>query len=164
MASLRTKLKGIISVIYAAFDSNQSNSSVAVAIPPFDFDWTSGTSSNQADQPWCRKSKALSNAAVDSWDLRALTSAPGGATMNMTEVRYIGLRMISGTSLLVAKGASNGFTGLGSAFSIVLKPGMVVWIADPTDGAHATGASDKVIDITAAGACVYDIAVIGTSA
>ncbi len=55
----------------------------------------------------------------------------------------------AGTTTIV-KGASNGYDGLGAAFSIALEPGMSVAVDFSTQG-NAVGASNKTLDMSGTG-------------
>jgi hypothetical protein len=164
MASQRTRIN---------FDPQVMQSEIAASFPgslrqaftPAALDWLNGTTASTADRFWCSYQKSLSNAATDSWDLRALTNGPGGATILLAEVRFLAIHLASGTSLTIGKGAANGWTALGASWTQTIKP--VSWfvpIISGDDGDYATSASDKVIDILASGTCVYDIFVVGVSA
>lgn len=50
----------------------------------------------------------------------------------------------------IAKGASNGYDGLGSAFSITLEPGMSVAVYFSTQG-NAVGSGNKTLDVSGTG-------------
>lgn len=132
--------------------------------PDFDQYWSSGTGSSQADLFWEDIGVTLATATTRNLDLRALTSGPGGSTVDMREIRYFAMRCRD-FALLIAKGAANGFTGFGSAFSLVIPAGMWFRLVDPTDGKVPTGAADKVLDITnsSGSTATYDLLIVGTS-
>ncbi len=151
------------SITWALGLSGDYLGAVRQAFPDLDLRWGSGTGSSQADQPWADIGATLANSATRNLDLRALTGQ-SGATLTMAEVRMI--RITSDVDLTIAKGASNGWTGLGASFSMLVVGGGTYILVNPTNGKMATGASDKVLDITnsSGGTATYSIEVIGVSA
>lgn len=84
-----------------------------------------------------------------------LTTATGtnGATVDASgkKIRAIKITNSSASNTLtVAKGASNGHTGLGSAFSVVLPANGIIALYMGSGGADV-GASDKTLDFAGTG-------------
>lgn len=136
-------------------------------ITPLDVRWVDGTSSNKANRAWSDYGATLAAAGTRNLDLRALTNV-FGAAVTMAEIRAVGIyvRDTADTDHLdFAKGASNGFTGFGTNFSMRVQRGTWIWLVCPLDGEYPTGASDKVLDITnnSAATVTYDLVVIGTA-
>ncbi len=97
-------------------------------------------------------SKALT-AGSGSLDLTALTGINGAAvSLDGLKPRAILLEnpAANANPITVAKGAANGYTGLGSAFSQVLQPGQKVIIDLGTAGT-AVSSTVKVLDLTGTG-------------
>lgn len=138
-----------------------------VKFPPMDLRWPDGSTASKANLAWSDYEVTLNTATTRSLDLRSLPSITGG-TLTFAEIRAIGIYVKSvqaADALLFAKGAANGFTGFGSAFSMVVQRGSWVWLVCPLDGEYPTGAADKVLDITnsSGGTVTYSLVIVGTA-
>lgn len=160
---LRTSLKVQFDCKYqSAVDYNATFEATMPGIP--DFVWPDGTVVNTADQVYADVGVTLATATTRNLDLRSLIT-PRGASQQFADVRLIMIRCRD-YALTFAKGASDGWTGLGSAWTMTLPAGTWFCLSNPTDGAMVTGASNKVIDITNASGstATYDVIVVGTTA
>lgn len=96
--------------------------------------------------------KALVAGAV-TLDLTALTG-PEGSTVSFDTLkpRAILFENPSGNtnSITIAKGAVNGYTGLGAAFNLTLKPGRTALVYLGSDG-DTVSATVKTLDLTGTG-------------
>jgi len=105
---------------------------------------------------------------------QALTA--GAATIDLTALDGLNDKAVIGTGLrvqllrlkapssnanpiTVSKGLSNGYDGLGSAFSVTLQPGAEVTILT-NDAGSDIGAGNKTLDLTGTGAQVLDVEII----
>jgi hypothetical protein len=133
--------------------------------PELDLYLGSGTAANQADLFWTDISVSILTATTRNLDLRALTNGPGGAAVDLREIRGIWFRARD-FALTLAVGAANGWTALGALFSIVPPAGTWFRVVNPTDGVLPTGAANKVLDLSNASGstATYDLLIIGTSA
>jgi hypothetical protein len=129
-----------------------------------DFTWPDGTVLNTADQVYADTGVTLATASTRNLDLRSLTT-PLGVSQQFVEVRLIMIRCRD-YALTFAKGAANGWTGLGSAWTMTLPAGTWFCITNPLDAKMPTTASDKVIDISNASGqtATYDVIFVGTTA
>lgn len=92
-------------------------------------------------------------------DLTSLTGTNGASvTFNGLTVRNILIRNKGAAAMTFAKGASNGYTGFGSAFSITIPSGGVMSLYTHTLSG-AVGGSSKTIDVTGTGTQTFDIIV-----
>lgn len=92
-------------------------------------------------------------------DLTNLTGTNGASvTFNGLTVRNILIRNKGAASMTFAKGASNGYPGFGSSFSVTIPPGGVMSIYNHTLSS-AVGGSAKTIDVTGTGTQTFDIIV-----
>lgn len=92
-------------------------------------------------------------AGAGTLDLRALTGLNGAAVdLNGLKPRAILFEnpATNANPITIAKGASNGYTGLGSAFSITLQPGQK-HLARLGAAGTAVSATVKTFDITGTG-------------
>ncbi len=167
LTRLRMEFEGLFGI---TAENGDYAGNVRLRFPQLDERWVAGTTEGKANLGWSDYEAEIADGATRNLDLRALTG-PLGSTLTMVEVRAIGIFVRNEDSpatpeLTIAKGASNGFTGLGAAFSVKIKGGTWFWLVCPKDGKISTGASDKVLDISnASGATVtYSLVVIGTSA
>ena len=103
------------------------------------------------------------SAGAATIDLTSLVG-PGGAavTLNGKKVRLIRFSNPStnANSITVAKGAANGYTGLGSSFSVTVPPGGDVTFYDGGGGV-AVDATHKTLDLTGTGSQVLNVSVVG---
>lgn len=106
--------------------------------------------------------KALS-AGTASIDLTALTGT-NGATVNLNGLRVVAIKFkAKGNNtgaLTIAKGATNGYTGLGASFSITLPIGGET-VFYGVAGAAAVSGTLKVFDLTGTGTDSVDVEIIG---
>jgi hypothetical protein len=105
--------------------------------------------------------KALSS-GTGSLDLTALTSFAGSTvTLAGLKVQYLKLRCKStnANAITIAEGASNGYDGFGTAFSITLAPGAEVLIKANDAGSDVSG-TKKVLDLTGTEAQVLEYCVV----
>lgn len=127
-----------------------------------------GTTANKADKKWS-DTRTLGTGANETLDLNALTDSLG-RTINFAKVKAIRISAAAAntTDLTVGNATSNQFQGpLGAAANtLVLKPGVVILLADPVNGwSSANSAADQLKITNASGAsATYDIEIIGTSA
>jgi hypothetical protein len=111
---------------------------------------------NAASTPNAKKSaKQVYTLAsgVASIDLTSLTGLNGASlSMSGSKGRIIKIKAPSGNGagITIAKGASNGYTGLGAAFSVTLPPGGEFAFYDGGNGV-AVGGSAKILDVTGTG-------------
>ncbi len=99
-------------------------------------------------------------------DLRSLIGAGGGAVdLNTLKGRLFKFKApaTNGAAITVAKGASNGFTGLGSAFSVTIPPGGEAVFYDGGNGT-AVSSTVKTLDLAGTGSTDnLNIEVVGGS-
>lgn len=103
-----------------------------------------------------------------------VTLSGGAATINLAALVDTDLGTVDGTGLkiqvikfknaaaaamTVAKGASNGHTGLGSAFSVTIPPGGEVTI-HCNDGGADIASGDRTLDVTGTGSQVLGVQVV----
>lgn len=137
---------------------------VRTLFPSLDVLWGSGTGSSQADKRYEDIGVTLTTASTRNLDLRSLTDHRGAA-LSFVEVRGIWVRCRD-FALTFAKGAANGWTALGAAWTITPPAGTWMRILNPTDAKLPTTATDKVIDISNASGstATYDLLIVGVSA
>lgn len=107
-------------------------------------------------------SQALSAGAA-TVDLTSVTTARGRAmTFNALKIRaFRAWNPATNTgSITIMKGASNGYTGFGSAFSITLKPGQEFNFYDYGAGT-AVSSTVKTLDLTGTGTESLKFAIAG---
>ena len=101
-------------------------------------------------------------AGVATIDLTALDGLNDKA-VNGTGLRVQILRLRAPSSnanpITVAKGASNGYDGLGSAFSVTLQPGAEATLLT-SDAGGDIAAGNKTLDLTGTGAQALDVEII----
>ena len=102
--------------------------------------------------------------------------AAGVATIDLTALDGFNDKVINGTGLrvqllrvknpatnanpiTVAKGASNGYDGFGSAFSVTLQPGAEVTFLT-NDAGSDIGSANKTLDLTGTGTQALDVEII----
>lgn len=163
---------GLLTTIRAEIDAllgiNAENGdyegTVRAKFPALDLRWPSGTAASQADRLITDYGVTLADGATRNLDLRSIANALGGTT-TFVEVRALGIRLRD-KPLTVAKGGSNGWTGLGASWTITPPIGTWILLVNAEDGRLPTTASDKVIDITnnSGDVATYDLLLIGTSA
>lgn len=117
------------------------------------------TSPAASEAGYCTQAMTAGAATID------LTSVATsrGRTMTYSGLKIRAIRLYNpstNASITVAKGASNGYTGFGSAFSIVLRPGYEVTIYDGGNGVAVSG-SVKTLDISGTGSEVLQFAISG---
>lgn len=85
-------------------------------------------------------------------DLTALLLNAGAVTLTGLKPRGLRIQALAanGANVTVVKGASNGYTGMGSSFSVVLAPGQafLFWFAAT---GTAVGSGVKTLDISGTG-------------
>ncbi len=105
--------------------------------------------------------KALSGGAA-SIDLTALVGT-NGAAVDGTGLRVQFLKVrnksASAANITISKGASNGYDGFGSSFSLTLKPGAEALLRS-LDGGTDIGGTNKTLDLAGTGTDVAEVAVI----
>ena len=96
-------------------------------------------------------------AGAKSIDLRALVAADAVLDGNGKRLQFLRLRnkSVNANPMTFAKGASNGYDGLGSAFSITLVPGAELLIR-LNDGGNDIGDGNKTIDVTGTSAQIIE--------
>lgn len=95
----------------------------------------------------------LLTAGAATIDLTSVATTRGRTmTFSGLKIRAIRIKALSTNSnpLTIAKGASNGYTGFGSAFSITLKPGQEITFYDNGAGVAVSG-SVKALDLSGTG-------------
>lgn len=94
----------------------------------------------------------LMSGGAGTIDLTSLLLNGVAVSASGKKPRGLLITALSGNSgnVTVVKGASNGYTGLGSAFSITLEPGMSVAV-DFASGGNAVGSGDKTLDLSGTG-------------
>lgn len=106
--------------------------------------------------------QALSSGAA-TIDLTSISTSRG-RSMNFNALKIRTLRLLNpatnANDITIAKGASNGYTGLGSAFSITLKPGQEHTFYDGGVGT-AVSATVKTLDLTGTGAQTLKFTITG---
>jgi len=159
MASVLVRYQSV-SDVTERFDTNTTNGGTTDA--PFNTTAQLNSSSTPAvsEAGYCTQAMTAGAATID------LTSVATnrGRTMNFTGVKIRTLRLRNPStntgSITVVKGASNGYTGFGSSFSTVLKPGYEMLIYDGGNGV-AVSASVKTLDISGTGAETLQFSVSG---
>jgi hypothetical protein len=92
--------------------------------------------------------KQALTAGAATIDLTALTG-PNGVAVSLSgkKPRAILLENTGANAMTVAKGASNGYTGLGASFSLTLPAGAKVELYVGANGTAVSG-TDKTLDLT----------------
>jgi len=160
---LRTALKVQFDCKYQT--SGDYNSVIEATMPGIpDFVWPDGTVLNTADQVYADIGVTLATASTRNLDLRSLIT-PLGTGQQFVEVRLLMVRCRD-RALTFAKGGTNGWSGLGSAWTLTLPAGTWICLANALDASLPTTASDKVIDISneSGSIATYDVIVVGTTA
>lgn len=106
-----------------------------------------GTSSDQADSTIALQ-YTIAAAGTQDIDLNALTGS-AGQTVSLQELHVLAAVGSAGSGFTLTPHATNGFTGLGSAYSIIVGDIPVVPYAKSTGGTVAS--DNKVITITNVG-------------
>lgn len=85
-------------------------------------------------------------------DMTALALQDASVTITGLKPRGVLFTALAANAgnLTIAKGASNGYDGLGSAFSITLEPGMSVAVYFSTQG-NAVSGTNKTLDLSGTG-------------
>lgn len=119
----------------------------------------SGSSSDQADSA-VRLRYTIAASGTQDIDLNALTGA-AGQTVSLQELHVLAAVGSAGSGFTLTPHASNGWTGLGSAYSVTVGDVPVVAYAKATGGSVAS--DNKVITITnVAGASgTIDLLILG---
>lgn len=146
--------------ITEVFDAGDANGGTTTA--PFSTGTTlqSTTTPAVSEAGFC--TQALSGGAA-TIDLTSLTTSRGRA-MNFTGVKIRTFRAKNPSTntgtITIAKGASNGYTGFGSSFSIALKPGEEMSFYDGGNGV-AVSSTVKTLDLAGTGSESLQFAVSG---
>lgn len=106
-----------------------------------------GSSSDQADSA-VRLQYTIAASGTQDIDLTALTGA-AGQTISLQELHILAAVGSAGSGFTLTPHATNGWTGLGSAYSIIVGDVPVVPYAKSTGGSVAS--DNKVITITNVG-------------
>ena len=106
-----------------------------------------GTASDQADSV-VRLQYTIAAAGTQDVDLNALTGS-AGQTVSLQELHVLAAVGSAGSGFTLTPHATNGFTGLGSAYSIIVGDVPVIPYAKSTGG--AVSGTDKGITITNVG-------------
>ena len=93
-------------------------------------------------------------------DLTALTLNGAAVSLSAKQPRALHIKNTGSNSMTIAKGASNGYTGLGSSFSITLAAGAGVLIDWPNDNSTAVSGSVKTLDVTGTGTDTLQLSVV----
>lgn len=115
-----------------------------------------GSSSDQADSS-VKLQYSIASSGTQDVDLAALTGA-AGQTVSLQELHVLAAVGSAGSGFTLTPGASNGFTGLGSAYSIIVGDVPVVPYGKSTGGAVAS--DNKVITITNVGGATATITLL----
>lgn len=83
----------------------------------------------------------------------------GSIDLTGLKIQIFKLYNLGAAAMTVAKGASNGYTGFGSSFSVVVPPGGEV-VFYGAEGAADVSGSVKTIDITGTGTQTFELTVI----
>lgn len=95
--------------------------------------------------------KQALSAGAATIDLRSVTGLNGVAVdLNGLKPRYVLLENTGANDMVVAKGASNGYTGFGSAFSVTVKAGCR-HLMEIGDSGTAVSSTVKTLDVTGTG-------------
>jgi hypothetical protein len=96
--------------------------------------------------------KVALSSGTATLDLTSLTGLNGAAvSLSGLKPRVILMHNTGANAMTVAKGASNGYTGLGSSGSLTIPPGGKVLLYPGANGT-AVGSGDKTLDLTGTGA------------
>jgi hypothetical protein len=128
---------------------------------------TSGVGANAADVVWS-DTRTVTTAATDSLDLKGALVMADGSAFTPAKVRaiYISAATTNTTNLTIGADANSFLLLADKTDAIVLKPGGVIFVADPSLAGYAvTAATGDIILVTnAAGAsATYSILIVGTS-
>ena len=101
-------------------------------------------------------------AGAATLDLRACEGTQGAVDLNGLKPRVIIIEAKAGNAnpITIAKGASNGYTGFGAAFSITLQPGQKVMIDDNGAGTAVSG-TVKTLDVSGTGTQGLNYMIVG---
>ena len=101
-----------------------------------------------------------------SLDLTSLPDVNGAAaqvTLTGLKPQEVIFRNLStnANAITIAKGASNGYTGLGSSFTITLQPGdKFHWAGNDNSGVTDVGSGARIFDVTGTGSQVLEFLVV----
>lgn len=99
-------------------------------------------------------------AGAKTIDLRALTGTNGASVDgNGLRVQIFRVKNTGANAMTFAKGASNGYDGFGSAFSLTVAPGAAVEIFG-NDGGSDIGSTNKTIDVTGTSTQAFQLSVV----
>jgi hypothetical protein len=95
-------------------------------------------------------------------DLTALTLNGDAVSLSGLKPRAIRFKNTGANNMTIAKGASNGYDGLGGSFSVTLEPGQAVMF-DLGSAGNAVGGTNKTLDVSGTGTDTLQLsAVAGT--
>lgn len=98
-------------------------------------------------------------AGAKTIDLTSLLLNGVASNLNGLKPRAIRFRNTGAANMTIAKGASNGYDGLGSAFSVTLEPGHAVQF-DLSSTGNAVGGSNKTFDLSGTGTDTLQFSVV----
>lgn len=110
------------------------------------------TASTTPDATKCSYQTVAMTLGAATVDLTSLLLNGVAVTLTALKPRVVRVTALvaNSGSVTVAKGASNGYDGMGSAFSVTLEPGQSFMFEFYTTG-NAVGGSNKTLDLTGSG-------------
>jgi hypothetical protein len=134
---------------------------VQAAVSPIDIFWPDGTTARSADR-YGVESGTLAAEGTATLDLTAW-NGPRGVDVGIADVRALLIELSAPCTL--APGASNGWVGLGAAWTVTLQAGKYRFICGSDPSMPVSGTNKTILLTAGAGAAVdYQITAIGTSA
>lgn len=100
---------------------------------------------------------------LDLTSLPDLNGVAAAVTLTGLKPQVVKLRNKStnANAMTIAKGASNGYTGFGSAFSVTLQPGdEVLWKGNDNSGVTDVGSGARTLDVSGTGAQVLEFHIV----
>ncbi len=136
--------------ILETFDTGTSGAGKTDA--PFNTSAVLNSSSTPAvtEGGFCTQALTAGAATIDLTSV----STSRGRSMTFSGLKIRSIRLVNPStntgSITIAKGASNGYTGFGSSFSVTLKPGQEWSFYDGANGVAVSG-SVKTLDLSGTG-------------
>lgn len=118
------------------------------------------SSTTTPDVEYCVVKTIALTAGAYTIDLSSMTGTNGAAVVGTgKKIRLLRITNNGANAMTFAKGASNGHTGLGSAFSATIPVGgTAAWIL--ADGGVAIGSGDKTIDVSGTGTQTFSMTLV----
>lgn len=118
------------------------------------------TDASTPDVEYCVVKSVALSAGAYTLDLTNMTGTNGAAVNgNAKKIRLLRITVPGTNAITVAKGASNGHTGLGSSFSLVIPAGGTVALDLSSNGVAISG-TDKTLDFSGTGTDTFKLTLV----